>query len=89
MTGGGGAGIATGATTGAMIGAALALCVTAAATLSIGVGLQRLIDRGLSAGNPAMLDRALLLSAFGVPLYVSGMMVSAFGLRQLQALGGA
>ena len=33
------------------------------------------------------IDKALLLSAFGVPLYVSGMMVSAFGLRQLHLLG--
>ena len=33
-------------------------------------------------------QRALHLSAFGVPLYVSGMMVSAFGLRQLHAWGG-
>ncbi|MEY4975989.1 MAG: Protoheme farnesyltransferase [Pseudomonadota bacterium] len=32
-------------------------------------------------------DKALLLSAFGVPLYVSGMMVSAFGLRQLHLAG--
>jgi chlorophyll synthase len=33
--------------------------------------------------------RALSLSAFGVPLFVSGMMVSAWGLRQLPSLGGA
>ncbi len=33
--------------------------------------------------------KALLLSAFGVPLYVSGMMVSAWGLRQLHSLGAA
>ena len=32
-------------------------------------------------------QKALLLSAFGVPLYVSGMMVSAFGLRQLHLAG--
>ena len=32
-------------------------------------------------------EKALLLSAFGVPLYVSGMMVSAFGLRQLHLAG--
>jgi chlorophyll/bacteriochlorophyll a synthase len=32
------------------------------------------------------IKQALLLSAFGVPLYVSGMMVSAFGLRQLSSL---
>ena len=35
----------------------------------------------------APVDQALLLSAFGVPLYVSGMMVSAFGLRHLHSLG--
>jgi chlorophyll synthase len=30
--------------------------------------------------------RALHVSAFGVPLFVSGMMVSAWGLRQLSLL---
>lgn len=34
-------------------------------------------------------ERALSVSAFGVPLFVSGMMVSAWGLRQLQTLGAA
>jgi chlorophyll/bacteriochlorophyll a synthase len=34
-------------------------------------------------------ERALSVSAFGVPLYVSGMMVSAWGLRQLQLGAGA
>jgi chlorophyll synthase len=33
------------------------------------------------------IDKALALSAFGVPLYVGGMMVSAFGLRQLHLAG--
>ena len=32
-------------------------------------------------------ERALYVSAFGVPMFVSGMMVSAWGLRQLNALG--
>lgn len=32
-------------------------------------------------------ERALSVSAFGVPLFVSGMMVSAWGVRQLQAVG--
>lgn len=32
-------------------------------------------------------ERALHLSAFGVPLFVSGMMVSAWGLRQLNPMG--
>ena len=31
------------------------------------------------------IERALSLSALGVPLYVSGMMVSAWGLRSLGA----
>ena len=35
--------------------------------------------------NP--IDKALQMSAFGVPLFVSGMMVSAWGLRQLSQLG--
>ena len=32
-------------------------------------------------------ERALHVSAFGVPLFVSGMMVSAWGLRQLYQQG--
>jgi len=35
--------------------------------------------------NPV--ERALHVSAFGVPMFVSGMMVSAWGLRQLNAVG--
>ena len=35
--------------------------------------------------NPV--ERALYVSAFDVPLFVSGMMVSAWGLRQLNAVG--
>jgi chlorophyll synthase len=31
----------------------------------------------------APIDRALFYSGFGVPLFVSGMMVSAFALRSL------
>jgi chlorophyll/bacteriochlorophyll a synthase len=35
--------------------------------------------------NP--IDKALQMSAFGVPLFVSGMMVGAWGLRQLSQMG--
>jgi chlorophyll synthase len=35
--------------------------------------------------NPV--ERALYVSAFNVPMFVSGMMVSAWGLRQLNAGG--
>ncbi len=44
-----------------ILGAVVALMLTAAATLSIGVGLRLLIDRGLSAGDPALLDQALVV----------------------------
>ncbi len=38
----------------------IALAVTSAATLSIGLGLKFVIDRGLSAGSREMLDQGLL-----------------------------
>jgi len=40
---------------------ALALAVTSMATLSIGLGLKFVIDRGLSEGSRAMLDQGLLM----------------------------
>jgi ATP-binding cassette subfamily B protein len=40
---------------------AIALAVTSVATLSIGLGLKFVIDRGLSAGSAAMLDQGLAL----------------------------
>ncbi|WP_043644079.1 ABC transporter transmembrane domain-containing protein [Caenispirillum salinarum] len=57
---------------GHIIGASLALIVTAAATLSIGVGLRRLIDQGLSAGDPALLDKALLALLGVIGLIAAG-----------------
>jgi ATP-binding cassette subfamily B protein len=44
-----------------VIYAALALVVAAAAVLAVGQGLRGVIDRGLSAGDPAQLDRTLAL----------------------------
>ncbi|MGE3332678.1 MAG: ABC transporter transmembrane domain-containing protein, partial [Rhodospirillaceae bacterium] len=38
----------------------IALAITSAATLSIGLGLKFVIDRGLSAGSREMLDQGLL-----------------------------
>ena len=43
------------------------------------------LHRALQPQEP--IERALSVSAFGVPLYVSGMMVSALALRQLQTVG--
>jgi len=45
--------------------ASVALVVAALAMLGVGQGLRAVIDRGFSAGDPAWLDRALLLM-FGV-----------------------
>ena len=41
--------------------AVIALIVAAAAVLAVGQGLRGVIDRGLSAGDPAQLDRTLAL----------------------------
>ena len=57
----------------------------AAAVLVLGLMQWPLMARFLR--QPV--ERALSLSAFGVPLFVSGMMVSAWGLRQLQQMGAA
>jgi ATP-binding cassette subfamily B protein len=48
----------------------LALAVTSIATLSIGVGLKFVIDRGLSEGSAAMLDQGLAL-LIGVVLVIA------------------
>lgn len=50
--------------------AAIALVVTAGATLSIGLGVKFLIDNGLSAGDPAFLDRGLYV-LIGIVLVIS------------------
>ncbi|MFN9201477.1 MAG: bacteriochlorophyll/chlorophyll a synthase, partial [Gemmatimonas sp.] len=51
------------------------------------IGVLAAIQAGLMGwflGQPV--ERALYLSAFGVPFYVSGMMVSAFAVRTLPLL---
>jgi ABC-type multidrug transport system fused ATPase/permease subunit len=45
--------------------AAIALVVAALAMLGVGQGLRAVIDRGFSAGDPAWLDRALMMM-FGI-----------------------
>lgn len=45
----------------AVVGASLALLFTASVTLSIGQGLRLLIDNGLTAGEPALLNQSVLL----------------------------
>ncbi len=50
---------------GRVVVAAIALVVAALAMLGVGQGLRAVIDRGFSAGDPAWLDRALMLM-FGV-----------------------
>jgi ATP-binding cassette subfamily B protein len=50
--------------------AAIALVITAGATLSIGLGVKFLIDNGLSADDPAFLDRSLYV-LIGIILVIS------------------
>jgi len=50
---------------GRVLVAGVALVVAAAAMLGVGQGLRAVIDRGFSAGDPAWLDRALMLM-FGI-----------------------
>src|SRR5574338_393389 len=40
-------------------GATVALIVTAGTTLALGIGLRVLVDQGFSAGDAALLDRAV------------------------------
>ena len=46
---------------GRVVAALVALTVTALAVLGMGQGLKGLIDGGFSGGDPAALDRALIL----------------------------
>ncbi|WP_228384477.1 ABC transporter transmembrane domain-containing protein [Rhodocyclus gracilis] len=50
---------------GRVVVAAIALVVAALALLALGQGLRAVVDRGFAAGDPAWLDRALLVM-FGV-----------------------
>ena len=54
-----------------LITAGLALILTSAATLSIGVGLKFLIDRGLSAGDQEFLNLGFLVLV-AIILAISG-----------------
>jgi ATP-binding cassette, subfamily B, bacterial len=70
----------------AVIGASLALLFTAAVTLSIGQGLRILVDRGLAAGEPALLNQSILLFlglvlALAVGTFVRFYLVSWLGER--------
>ena len=60
---------------GVVILAALALLIAAATVLAFGLVIQQVVDRGLSAGSPEELNRALML--FGV--VVSLMAISVAG----------
>ena len=59
----------------AIAGALLALTVSAAAVLSLGVGLRALIDGGFAAGDAALFDRALA----GLIAVVAVLSASAWG----------
>jgi len=44
-----------------MVGAIFALTVAATTVLAMGVGLRHLVDEGFASGDPALLDRTLIL----------------------------
>ena len=58
-----------------MVGAAIALVLAAGSVLAIGQGLKRVIDFGISAGNPGLLDDALL----GLGVVILLMSAATFG----------
>jgi ATP-binding cassette subfamily B protein len=51
-------------------GATVALIVSAGSTLALGIGLRVLVDQGFSAGDAALLDRAVLI-LFGVAVLLA------------------
>ena len=58
-----------------ILGAVLALTLSATTTLGLGQGLRVMIDKGFGAGDPGMLDRALLIM-MGVTVLLG---LAAFG----------
>ena len=60
-----------------ILGAILALTVAAATVLSLGVGLRYLVDEGFAAGDPALLDGALL-ALLGVVLVLAAATYARF-----------
>lgn len=62
-----------------IVAAMLALTVAAGTLLGLGVGLRTLVDQGFSAGNAALLDRALLVM-LGVVAVLAGASYARFAL---------
>src|SRR5581483_756936 len=56
---------------GKMIGASIALMVAAGTVLALGPGLKFLIDQGFGEGDPAVLNKAVLV-LFGVAILLAG-----------------
>ncbi|HEY1431710.1 MAG TPA: ABC transporter transmembrane domain-containing protein [Stellaceae bacterium] len=60
-----------------MAGAMLALLAASATVLGLGHGLRRLVDDGFNSGNPATLDRAVLV-LIGVVVLLAGSVFCRF-----------
>ena len=58
-------------------GAAVALIVAAVTVLAMGNGLRLLVDKGFSAGDPALLDRAVIV-LMGVVVLLAGSSYARF-----------
>ncbi|MEP3116294.1 ABC transporter transmembrane domain-containing protein [Nisaea sp.] len=60
-----------------VVGAAVALIVAAVTVLAMGNGLRLLVDKGFSAGDPALLDRAVIV-LMGVVVLLAGSSYARF-----------
>ena len=67
-----------------ILAAALALVVAAGSVLAIGQGLKLVIDRGIAAGNPGMLNEALV----GLLAVLAGVTVNGSAAWSSFALNG-
>lgn len=68
---------------GKLLGAALALLMVSGAMLSMGRGLGYLVDKGLGAGDPAILDKAVIVTVFIAAILAFGSYLRASLVNQV------
>ena len=68
---------------GKLLGAALALLMVSGAMLSMGRGLGYLVDKGLGAGDPAVLDKAVIVTVFIAAILAFGSYLRASLVNQV------
>ena len=68
---------------GKLLGAALSLLMVSGAMLSMGRGLGYLVDKGLGAGDPAILDKAVIVTVFIAAILAFGSYLRASLVNQV------